>query len=105
MAFLRSFLWSLCCVGFGIFLASVEVGGRTPLEHGRRAWRRTVNPTPLEKIQDHLDDAFGSAKNGLEDAKEAVKDRVASKDRPREHVSTADRAGLNSLIARKAEKK
>lgn len=29
-----------CAVGFGIFLATVEVEGRTPWEHLQRAWKK-----------------------------------------------------------------
>jgi len=97
MAFLRSFLWSCCCVGLGIFLATVEVGGRTSLAHAQAAWRRTVTPA--------FSGAVANAKSGLQDAKESVQDKLAPKDRPREHVSAADRAGLDSLIARKSDKK
>jgi len=97
MAFLRSFLWSCCCIGFGIFLATVEVAGRTSLEHARLAWRRSVTPA--------VDGAVANAKTGLRDAKDSVQDRLAPKDRPREHVSAGDRAGLDSLIARKSDKK
>ena len=97
MAFLRSFLWSCCCIGFGIFLGTVEVGGRTSLSHAQLAWRRAVAPA--------VNGAVANAKSGLQDAKESVQDRLTPKDRPREHVSAADRAGLDSLIARKTDKK
>jgi hypothetical protein len=39
-AYLVTMLRAALAIGFGIFLATVEVEGRTPWEHLQRAWKR-----------------------------------------------------------------
>jgi hypothetical protein len=39
MRTLSFLLWTGCSVALGIWLATVEIGGRTPVQHGQRALR------------------------------------------------------------------
>ncbi|XXF76374.1 hypothetical protein P2318_25445 [Myxococcaceae bacterium GXIMD 01537] len=91
MGFLKFLVWTSCAVGLGIFLARGEVGGRTPLEHMERSWKRTVKPTQVDRLKDGLEDA-------LEDAKEAVGRKAAG---PRERITEEDREAVNRIIAQK----
>lgn len=92
MAFLKTAIWTLSAVGLGIFLATAEVDGRTPLEHMERTWKRTVNPSQVDWLKDGLEDA-------LDDAKDAVSSSKSK--HPRERISPADREALNRVIAQK----
>jgi len=92
MTFLKWLVWTACAVGLGVYLASGDIGGRTPLEHAERVWKQTVNPSKLDRVKDGLSDT-------LEDAKDAVT-RKPSKP-PRERISRDEREAVNRLIAQK----
>lgn len=94
MGFIKWLLWTGCAVGLGVFLASYEVDGRTPLEHVQRAWKHNVNPSKLDRLKQGLDDAIEDAKDDLSSAK-----------RPREHHSPEDRLKLKKLIAERSGQK
>ncbi len=49
MGVLKFLVWTTCAVGLGVFLARGNVDGRSPLEHMERTWKRTVNPSTLDK--------------------------------------------------------
>ena len=101
MGFLKIAVWTVCCVALGIGLATVEVDGRTPVEHARRAWRHKVNPSKLDQLKDSLGETLDGAKDTLEGAKDAF-----SKDpKPRERHSAEDREAINKLIARRGASK
>lgn len=36
MRTLSFLIWTFCSMGLGVWAATVDVGGRTPVEHGRR---------------------------------------------------------------------
>jgi hypothetical protein len=91
MGFLKFLVWTSCAVGLGIFLAKGEIGGKTPLEHMERTWKRNVRPTGMDRIKDGLEDA-------LDNAKDAVSRKT---DAPRERITEEDRAAVNRIIAQK----
>ena len=92
MGTLKFLVWTTCAVGLGIFLAKGEVGGRTPLEHMERSWKRNVRPTQVDRLKDGLQDA-------LDEAKDAVSRKTESG--PRERITDEDRAAVNRIIAQK----
>ncbi|WP_164018621.1 hypothetical protein [Pyxidicoccus trucidator] len=92
MGALKFIVWTACAVGLGIFLATGEVDGRTPMEHMERAWKRTVKPSAVDRVKDGLEDAY-------EDAKDAVSRTTDAP--PRERISAEDRAAVNRIIAQK----
>jgi hypothetical protein len=92
MGALKFIVWTACAVGLGIFLATGEVDGRSPLEHMQRAWKRSVKPNAVDRVKDGLEDAY-------EDAKDAVSKPTNAP--PRERISAEDRAAVNRIIAQK----
>ena len=102
MGFLKVFVWSVCCIGLGMGLAKVEIGGRTPLEHAQQAWKHRVNPSKLDQLKNGLGDAMDEAKDKVEAAKEAF---AKDDKRPRERHSAEDRDAVNKLIAKRSGQK
>jgi len=101
MGFLKMTLWTVCCIGLGVGLGTVEIDGRTPWEYARRAWKHKVNPSRLEQLKDSLGETLDGAKDSLEGARESF-----SKDaKPRERHSAEDREAINKLIAKRAAAK
>ncbi len=97
MGFVRFVLWTGCAVALGVVIATVTVGGRTPLEHAKRAWSEHVTqPRQVENVKERFSEA-------LEDAKDALAEDAETK--PKERHSDKDRAAVNKLIAQKAVKK
>ena len=82
MGFIRAAIWTALCVGLGVFVATYEVSGKTPLEHIERHWKSSDAPDTLDKL--------------VVDAKTKVAEPV-------EKISRADRESLNSLIAKKSK--
>jgi len=85
MGLLRRLVWALALLGLGALLATVEVGGKTPLQHLGTAVTGPV---------------WHSLKAGVETAYERARVLLASK--PVEHHSPEDRDALNKLIAKRA---
>jgi hypothetical protein len=85
-------VWTTCSVALGIFLATGDIDGRTPIEHFQRAWKRNVNPSQLDRLKDGLRDALDDAKGHLTDAK-----------RP-ERYSDDERRAIDRLIAKSPTK-
>ena len=90
MGALKFIVWTACAVGIGIFLATGEIDGRTPLQHLERTWKRAVKPSAVDRMKDDLEDAY-------EDAKRAVTRSTNSA--PRERITEEDRAAVNRIIA------
>jgi hypothetical protein len=99
MGLLKFLVWTSCAVGLGIFLATGEVDGRTPLDHMERAWKRNVRPSHMERMKDGVD----RVKEGLEDVLDEAKDAVGKKgvEGPRERITAEDREEVNRIIAQK----
>jgi hypothetical protein len=96
MGILKFLVWTACAVGLGVFLATVEVEGRTPVEYVRREWARQVPPNRVEQVTHSLRDALG-------DAEKTVKRtaRQATAAGPRESITHEDRAAIDRIIAQK----
>ncbi|RKH38157.1 hypothetical protein [Corallococcus sicarius] len=94
MGVLKFLVWTACAVGLGVFLARGNVDGRSPLEHIERTWKRTVNPSSMDKVKDGLEDA-------LDDARKVVSQKSANPAQPRERITAEDRAAINDIIAKK----
>ena len=87
MKLLSIVVWTICAVALGIFLASVEIDGRTPMQHLQRAWKRNVNPSKVDRLKDGLRDAIDDAKSQL------------SKTKRPERYSEDERRAIDRLIA------
>ncbi|WP_223636184.1 hypothetical protein [Corallococcus sp. EGB] len=95
MGVLKFLVWTTCAVGLGVFLARGKVDGRSPLDHLERTWKRTVNPSTMDKVK-------GSVEDALEDARGAVSQKSANAAAgPRERITAEDRAAINDIIAKK----
>ena len=96
MGVLKFLVWTACAVGLGVFLATVDVNGRTPVEHVRREWTRQVPQNRVEQVTNSLRDALG-------DAEKTVKRtaRQATAAGPRESITHEDRAAIDRIIAQK----
>ncbi|RKH55465.1 hypothetical protein [Corallococcus llansteffanensis] len=94
MGVLKFLVWTACAVGLGVFLARGNVDGRSPLEHIERTWKRTVNPSAMDKVKSGVEDA-------LDDARQAVSQKSANPAQPRERITAEDRAAINNIIAKK----
>jgi hypothetical protein len=85
MGLLRRLFWAASLVALGAVLATVQVSGRTPLQHLGAAVTGPV---------------WHAIKGGAETAYERARGALASK--PVEHHSPEDRDALNKLIAKRA---
>jgi hypothetical protein len=100
MGFLKFLVWTGCAVGLGVFLATANIDGRSPLEYAQRQWTRHVQPTQVERQVDRM-------KNGLSDALDEAEDTVkrttkqATTAAPRERITSEDRAAIDRIIAQK----
>jgi hypothetical protein len=94
MGVLKFLVWTTCAVGLGVFLARGNVNGRTPLDHMERTWKRTVNPSTLDKVKGGVEDAVDSARG-------AVSQKSANAAGPRERITAEDRAAVNDIISKK----
>ncbi len=86
MTFLKWLIWTVCAVALGVYLASGNIDGRTPLEHAQRAWKQTG-----------LDHTLEDAKDAVTDAKDKVAGKPAKP--PRERITKDEREAVNRLIA------
>jgi hypothetical protein len=85
MGLLRRLFWAASLVALGAVLATVQVNGRTPLQHLGAAVTGPV---------------WHALKSGVETAYDKARGALASK--PVEHHSPEDRDALNKLIAKRA---
>lgn len=94
MGLIRFFMWTGVSIGVGVGLATVEVGGRTPLMHLERLWK---HERPKLERASH-------------DAVAEVKKKVSSKDvvgggggasGPKEQHSAADRSAIDEIIGKR----
>jgi hypothetical protein len=76
MGFIRFLLWTSICVGLGIYAATYQVDGKTPVQHIQQIW----NHSPAKKmILAHEESA------------------------PTEQHSEADRDAINRLVAKRSK--
>ena len=88
MGFIRTCVWTAAAVCLGVAMATVEVGGKTPIQYARAAWRTTEAG---EWLRDHADDAVDRARGAL-----------GQPQKPRERHSDEDRAALDRIIAKRS---
>ena len=115
MGLLKFLVWTGCAVGLGLFLATAQIGGRTPWEAVQRAWRTHVQPARAERLlgqgerqterqaERQVDRVKDSLREALDEAQEAVHHttRTASTAAPRERITHEDRAAIERIIAQK----
>ena len=94
MSVLRTLIWSLCCIGFGIFLSTFEVRGRTSLGHLEHAWNH--RSSTVEKVKDVAEDT-------VEKVQKKVSSREAPVQRPSETHSDADKNAIDQIIAKRQQ--
>ena len=87
MGLLRRLGWSVGFIALGAALATVDVGGKTPLQHLGAAVTGPV---------------WHAVKAGAETAYDKARGLV-SLGKPVEHHSPEDRDGLNKLIAKRGQ--
>lgn len=99
MGFLKFILWTSCAIAIGVGIATWEVDGRTPLEHGERAWKRTGSTGSVKSLASDLGES-------MEDAIDSAKDTLGAKNpgAPRESYRAEDRAAVEQLISQRAKK-
>lgn len=99
MGFLKFILWTSCAIAIGIGLSTWKVDGRTPLEHGERAWKSSNGGNKAKSfatdVGEHVEEALESAKDTL----------GARNPGPRENHSEDDRAAVEQLISQRSKKK
>ena len=88
MGFVRGVVWTVGAVALGVGLATVEVDGKTPLTHARRAWDRAAAG---EWLKDRAEEAVDRARGAL-----------GQPQQPRERHSDEDRAALDRIIAKRS---
>lgn len=93
MGILRFVIWTVACVGLGIFLATYEIGGRTPWKMAQSAWKDGA--PQREKVKDEASDAVDGVKKKLAAT-------TAEKNGPRETHSVEDRKAIEALISKRA---
>lgn len=99
MGILKFLVWTTCAVGLGIFLATGQIDGRTPLDHMERAWKRSTRPSQMERVKDGVDRVKDGLEGALDDARDAVGQKTDTP--PRERITSEDREAVNRLIAQK----
>lgn len=90
MRALRIALWSFTCIGVGIGLASVNVSGKTPVEHATRAFKKLPLPK-WDQVKDSVEDTVDDAKKKLSSAQDA----------PTEKHHDDERAAVGKIIAQR----
>lgn len=85
MGLLRRLFWAVGWVALGAVLATVQVAGKTPLQH--------LGATVTGPV-------WHAVKNTMESAYDRARGALASK--PVEHHSPEDRDALNKLIAKRS---
>ena len=88
MGFIRTCVWTAMAVGLGVGLATVDVGGKTLLQHARVVWRTSE---ASDWLRDRADDAVDRARGAL-----------GQPQKPRERHSDEDRAALDRIIAKRS---
>lgn len=77
MGILRFVLWTALCIGLGVFLATFDMGGRTPLRMIQGAWKQQV--PVLEKALDRPSEKPAPAKERHSKEEREAIDQLISK--------------------------
>jgi hypothetical protein len=78
MGFIRFLVWTFMCIGFGVFAATWEIDGKTPVQH----LKVIIKPQTFEGSLEMARRTFAGKKGG-----------------PTEQHSPADRDAVNRLLA------
>jgi hypothetical protein len=84
-------------MGMGAYLVSASVGGKTPWEHIRKAWKQLEPPD--------VQGAWKELKGGVQDAVGSAKGTDGRNAGPKERYSEEDRAAVDKLIANGAKRR
>lgn len=93
MGILRFVIWTALCIGFGLFLGTYELGGRTPWQSVQSAWKQQA--PRLEKV-----------KGGAEDLVDDVKKKVSTTQeisQPKERHDKEDREAIDQIISKRSK--
>lgn len=93
MGFIRFLIWTSMCIGLGVFVASYEVDGRTPVQHLKQIWKSSPHSASVAQQVEGTLDKGKKAINSVRD--------VA----PSEQHTDSDKDALNKLVARRATSK
>ncbi len=99
-ALLKFLVWTGFSIWLGVFAATRQIAGHTPVEHFERFWNKhgfsaTVNEK-VRELKGHLSAA-------VEDTKDSVS--TVLDDKPRERHSREDRQAVDKLVAKRGERK
>jgi hypothetical protein len=94
---LRIAVWTIACVSLGIALGTVEVFGKTPVQHVERVWKQHGPRlgSGLEKVKGEAGEVADEVKKKVAVAQNAMTPR------PTEQHPVADRAAIDELIAKR----
>jgi len=93
---IKFLVWTGFAIWFGIFLATHEVAGRTPVQHLERVWKKHGFSAQVNQLK-------GNITSAVEDAKDSASTVWDKK--PRERHSQQDREAVNKLVAKRNEEK
>jgi hypothetical protein len=99
-ALLKFLVWTGFSIWLGVFAATRQIGGRTPVEHFERFWNKHGFPATVnEKVKE----LKGHLSTAVEDTKDSVS--TVWDNKPRERHSREDRQAVDKLIAKRQEGK
>lgn len=101
MGILKFLVWTGCAVGLGVFLATAEIGGRTPWESVQRVWKQHARPARVERVKDGVRDALDGAEEAVQRSTRQVTAAATASPAPRERITHEDRAAIDRLISQK----
>ena len=96
MGALRIIVWTVACVGLGLFLGTVDIGGQTAWERARGAWKQ--QGPRMDKVKEGAEDLVDGTRKKI-----ASVSKDATKEEPKERHSREDKDAIDSLIAKKAK--
>ena len=85
--FLKFLVWTTCAMGLGLWLSTVSIDGKTPVEHIQKAWKKHGSGANLAGVKGLIDDALSDAKD-------------LSAGKPQEKHTEAEKDAVNKIIAK-----
>lgn len=99
-ALLKFVVWTGFAMWLGVFAATRQIAGRTPVEHLERFWNRHGFSTKVNQTVKELKGRLSAAVEDTRDSVSTVWDK-----KPRERHSPEDRQSVDKLIAKRQEGK
>lgn len=93
---LKFLVWTGLSVVLGVFLATHEIAGRTPVQHFQRAWKQSGASSKLDELRRDVQGAFEGAKDTVSTALDR---------KPKERHFPEEREAVNKLVAKRNEPK